>query len=114
MSLRPFHPSPFLISGNPEMGEGRRTNGKPASKGNKKTMGFLSVLISAVAAFLFYITGHLTLMILAIILAFGNFWSWGVLRREAQAAPNWIKWINLVFTIIGIALLFTGLTIIYK
>jgi hypothetical protein len=77
-------------------------------------MGFLSVLISAVAAFLFYITGHLTLMILAIILVFGNFWSWGVLRKEVQAAPNWIKWINLVFTIIGIVLLFTGLTMIYK
>jgi hypothetical protein len=79
-----------------------------------KTMGFLSVLISAVAAFLFYITGHLALMILAIIMVFGNFWSLGVLRNEAQAAPNWIKWINLVFTTIGIVLLFTGLTMIYK
>ncbi len=77
-------------------------------------MGFLPVLISAVAAFLFYTTGHLSLMILAIVLVFCNFWSWGVLRKEAQAAPNWIKWINLVFTIIGIALLFTGLTMIYR
>ncbi|MGD1153669.1 MAG: hypothetical protein ABR911_12475 [Syntrophales bacterium] len=77
-------------------------------------MGFLSVLISAVAAFLFYITGHIALMILAVIMVFGNFWSLGVLRNEAQAAPNWIKWINLVFTTIGIVLLFTGLTMIYK
>jgi hypothetical protein len=77
-------------------------------------MGFLSVLISAVAAFLFYITGHLALMILAIIMVFGNFWSAGVLRNKAQSAPIWIKWINLVFTIIGIVLLFTGLTMIYK
>jgi threonine/homoserine/homoserine lactone efflux protein len=77
-------------------------------------MGFLSVVISAVAAFLFYTTGHLELMILSIILVFCNFWSWGVLRNEAQSAPNWIKWINLVFTIIGIVLLFTGLTMIYK
>ena len=77
-------------------------------------MGFLSVLISAVAAFLFYITGHLALMILAIIMVFSNFWSCRVLRNEAQAAPNWIKWINLVFTTIGIVLLFTGLTMIYK
>ena len=76
-------------------------------------MGYLSVLIGAVAAFLFYITGHLALMILAIIVIFGNFWSWGVLRKEAQAAPNWIKWINLVFTIIAIVLLFTGLNMIY-
>jgi len=77
-------------------------------------MGFLPVLISAVASSLFYITGHHTLMILAIILVFCNFWLWGVLRKEAQAAPNWIKWINLLFTIIGIVLLFTGLTMIYK
>jgi hypothetical protein len=77
-------------------------------------MGFLSILISAVAAFLFYLTGNLALMILAIILVFCNFWSWKVLRNEAQAAPNWIKWINLVFTIIGIVLLFTGLNMIYK
>jgi hypothetical protein len=76
-------------------------------------MGFLSVLISAVAAFLFYITGNLTLMILAIIVAFGNFWSWGVLRNETQTAPNWIKWINLVFTLIGIILLFIALTMHY-
>jgi hypothetical protein len=76
-------------------------------------MGFLSVLISAVAAFLFYITGHLELMLLAIIVVFGNFWSWGVLRNEAKAAPNWIKWINLVFTLIGIVLLFIALTMYY-
>jgi hypothetical protein len=53
-------------------------------------------------------------MIPAIIVAFGSFWSWGVLRNEAQAVPNWIKWINLAFTIIGIVLLFTGITKIYK
>lgn len=76
-------------------------------------MGFLSVLIGAVAAFLFYITGHFELMIFAVIVAFGNFWSWGVLRKEAQAASNWIKWINLVFTTIGIVLLATGIFMMY-
>ena len=76
-------------------------------------MGFLSVLISIVAAFLFYITGQLALMILAVIVAFGSFWTWGVLRNETQAAPNWIKWINLVFTLIGIVLLFIALTMYY-
>jgi hypothetical protein len=52
-------------------------------------------------------------MILAIIVVFGNFWTGGVLRKEAKAAPNWIKWINLIFTTIGIALLFTGIIKIY-
>jgi len=76
-------------------------------------MGLLSVLISAIVAFLFYIAGHLALMILAILTAFGNFWSWGVMRNETQTAPKWITWINLVFTTIGIGLLFTGLIMIY-
>ena len=76
-------------------------------------MGFLSVLISSVAAFLFYTTGHLALMILAIIAAFANLWSWGVLRNETQATPNWIKWINLALTVIGIVLLFTVILIKY-
>jgi hypothetical protein len=76
-------------------------------------MGFLSVLISAGAAFLFYMTGHPTHMILAIVVAFGSLWTWGVLRKEAPVAPNWIKWINLVFTIIGIGLLFTGIIMYY-
>jgi hypothetical protein len=76
-------------------------------------MGFLSVLIGAVAAFLFYTTGHFELMFFAIIVALGNFWSWGVLRKEAQAAPHWIKWINLVFTTIGIVLLVTGIFKMY-
>lgn len=76
-------------------------------------MGLLSVLISAVAAFLFYMTGHLALMTLAIVAAFGNFWSWGVMRNKTKPAPNWIAWINLVFTLIGIVLLFTGLLMKY-
>ena len=76
-------------------------------------MGFLSVLIGAVAASLLYLTGHFELMILAVIVTFGSFWSWGVLRNQAQAAPNWIKWINLVFTIIGIVLLVTGIFQMY-
>ena len=77
-------------------------------------MAFLSVLISAVAALLFYITGHLTFMILAIITAFGNFWTWGVMRNKTKTAPKWITWINLVFTLIGIVLLFKVIILIYK
>jgi hypothetical protein len=77
-------------------------------------MGFLSVLISAVAAVLFYNTGQLSLMILAITAALGNFWTWGVLRKKPQTASKWIKWINLAFTIIAIVLLFMGIAKIYK
>ncbi len=76
-------------------------------------MGFLSVPISAVAAYLFYITGNHELMILAVITVFGNFWSWRVLRNEAQAATKWIIWLNMAFTTIGIVLLFTGIIKIY-
>jgi hypothetical protein len=77
-------------------------------------MGFLSVLISAVAAVLFYMTGQHSLMIFGVTMTLGSFWTWGVLRKEPQTAPKWIKWINLVFTIIGIVLLFTGITKIYE
>lgn len=76
-------------------------------------MGFLSILIGAVATSLFYLTGHFELMIFSVIVTFGNFWSWGVLRKGAQAAPNWIKWTNLAFTIIGIVLLVTGIFKMY-
>ncbi len=76
-------------------------------------MGLLSVLISAIAAFLFYTTGNLAFMILATLTACGSFWSWRVLRNQAQAAPKWIIWINLVLTTIGIVLLFTVLIKIY-
>lgn len=77
-------------------------------------MGFLSVLISAVAAVLFYMAGQHSLMILAVTMTLGSFWTWEVFRKEPQTAPKWIKWINLVFTIIGIVLLFTGITKIYE
>jgi len=77
-------------------------------------MGFLSVLISAVAAALFYMTGQHSLMILAVTAALGSFWTWGVLRKEPQAAPKWIQWMNLAFTIIGIVLLFTGIAKLYQ
>jgi hypothetical protein len=77
-------------------------------------MSFLSVLISAVAAVLFYMTDQNSLMYLAVTMTLGSFWTWGVLRKEPPAAPQWIKWINLVFTIIGIVLLFMGITKIYE
>jgi len=77
-------------------------------------MGLLTILISAVAAVLFYMTGQLSLMILAITATLGSFWTWAVLRKEPQTAPKWIQWINLAFTIIGIVLLFTGIAKLYE
>jgi len=81
-------------------------------------MGWLSVLLSAVAAFLFYRSGHMALMILAIIAVLGNFWSLGVMhnfatefakrrpnytggfcditRQEAKSVPDWISWTNSI------------------
>ena len=76
-------------------------------------MGFLSVPISAVAAYLFYITGNYELMILAVITVFGNLWSWRLLRNEANSATKWIIWMNMAFTTIGIVLLFTGIIKMY-
>jgi hypothetical protein len=101
-----------------------------------KTMGWLSILLSAIAAFLFYKTGHLALMILSIIAALGNFWSWGVMhnyatelaklrqnykggfydisRQEAKAVPNWISLTNMEFSIAGLILLIIGIIMLIK
>ncbi|MDI7261135.1 MAG: hypothetical protein QME90_14600 [Thermodesulfobacteriota bacterium] len=93
-------------------------------------------MLSAVAAFLFYKTGHLALMILAIVAAVGNFWSWGVMhnyatelakrrqkykggfyditRQEAIAVPDWISWINMGFSIAGLILLVIAIIMVIK
>jgi len=94
-------------------------------------MGWLSVLLSAIAAFLFYKTGHIVLMILAIIAALGAFWSWGVMhnygtelakrrqnykggfyditRQEAETVPDLISWANMGFSIASLILLIIGI-----
>jgi len=99
-------------------------------------MGWLSVLLSAIAAFLFYKTGRFALTILAIIAALGNFWSWGVMhnyatelakrrqnykggfyditRQEAKAVPDWISWTNMGFSIAGLILLIIGIIMLLK
>lgn len=77
-------------------------------------MAFLSVLISAVAALLFYITEDVGLMSLAIITTFGNFWTWRIMHNKIKTATKWITWINLLFTLIAIVLLFKGILLIYK
>lgn len=75
-------------------------------------MGWLPVIISAIAAYLIYDTGHTVMFAIAIITVIGCFWSWGIMHNfatdlarkrsnysgefgdikdfEAQAVPNWI------------------------
>jgi len=99
-------------------------------------MGWLPVLLSAIAAFLFYKTGHHILMILAIFTAIGNFWSWGVMhnyatelakrrqnykggfydisRQEAEAVPDWISWTNMGVSIAGLILLVISIIMVIK
>jgi hypothetical protein len=94
-------------------------------------MGGVSVLISAIAAFLLFKTGHTVLMIFAIFVSIGCFWSWGVMhnfatesakrrrnyrggfhditRQEAESVPNWIAGINMGFSLIGLMLLANGI-----
>ena len=94
-------------------------------------MGWFSILISAIAAFLLFKAGHTVLMILAIIITIGCFWSWGVMHnfaiesakrrrnyrggfydvmpQEVESVPDWITCINMGFSLIGLLLLVTGI-----
>jgi hypothetical protein len=80
-------------------------------------MGWLSVLLSGVAAYLLFSSGHTVLMVVAIATTVGGFWSWGVMhnyatdaakrrsdytggffdftKEEAKAVPNWITLVNI-------------------
>ncbi len=97
-------------------------------------MGWLSVLISVLAAILFFTLGKMVLMILAILVAIGCYWSYGIMHNyafktaskrldfsgkfydieleEAQSVPDWIAWINLFATIIGLVLLVVSIVMI--
>jgi uncharacterized membrane-anchored protein len=99
-------------------------------------MGWLSVLLSGIAAFLLFKAGHTVLMILAILAAVGCFWSWGIMHnyatdlakrrsdytggfyditnREAQAVPDWISTVNMVFSLAGLVLLITGIVMMVR
>ena len=99
-------------------------------------MGWLSVLLSGVAAFLLFKTGHTVLMVLAIVAAVGCFWSWGIMHnyatdvakrksnytggfydithREAQAVPDWISMVNMLFSLAGLVLLITGIVMMVR
>jgi hypothetical protein len=75
-------------------------------------------------------TGHMLWMGVSIIVAIGCFWSLGVMhnyatdlakkrssyrggyydftKEEADMVPNWISWINLLFSLAGLILFVTG------
>ena len=95
-------------------------------------MGWLGVVISAVATWLLWDNGWLWLVV-AIGVGVIELWSWGIMhnfateaakhrgnytggfyditRREADAAPDWITMLNLVGFVAAIGLLIAGLTI---
>jgi hypothetical protein len=99
-------------------------------------MGWISVLLSGIAIFLMFKLGNTFLMTLSIIATIGCFWSWGVMHnyvtelakrrrnytggfydftpKEIQAVPNWITWLNMGFTFMGVILLIIGIITMMK
>ena len=99
-------------------------------------MGWLSVLLSGIAAFLLFKSGHMFLMTLAIIAAIGCFWSWGVMHNfateaarrrqnytggfydmtssEAEAAPDWVTWINMALSLLGLVMFIGGIVAVAR
>jgi hypothetical protein len=99
-------------------------------------MGWLSVLVSAGAAFLLFKTGHTVLMVVAIVAAVGCLWSWGIMHnyatdlaklrsnhtggfyditnRETQGVPDWIASVNMFFSLAGFILLITGIVLMIR
>lgn len=102
----------------------------------KLHVGWLSVLFSGVAAFLLFKTGHTILMVIAIVSAVGCFWSWGIMHnyateaakrrpdytggfyditnREAKAVPDWVATLNMIFALVGVVLLITGIVFMVR
>lgn len=95
-------------------------------------MGWLGVVISAIAAYLLWDNGWLWL-VAAVGVGVIELWSWGTMhnfatdaakyrgsytgrfyditRQEADAVPNWIAMLNLVGFIAAIGLLIVGFII---
>jgi len=94
-------------------------------------MGWLPVLISGLAAFLLFKTGHTVLMIFAIFVAICCFWTWGIMHnyatnaakrrpnysgkffdltnRDIQAVPDWLSMVSMLFSIGGLVLFIIGI-----
>ena len=97
-------------------------------------MGWLSVVISGIGAFLFFKTDHTVLMVLSIITAAGCFWSWGIMHnyateaskrrsnytggfyditdQEAEHVPDWITLANMILSFAGLVLLITAIVFV--
>lgn len=68
-------------------------------------MGFLMIIICAIAAYRLY--GH-SLFIIALIITILDFWSYGIMhnyRRNPDMIPNFWVSINMISSIGGIGLL---------
>lgn len=92
-------------------------------------MGWLQVLLAAIAVILFWVDGSIVLPILAAVVGIGSFWSWGVMHNyateeakkrsdysggfyditphEGDSVPNWIAAISILFGL-GSILAFIG------
>ena len=99
-------------------------------------MGWLSTLLSGVAALLLLWAGQTILMILAIVTTVGCFWSWGIMHnyatdmakrrsnytggfyditdQEADLVPNWITIVNMLFSLAGLVLFITGIVMMVR
>jgi hypothetical protein len=85
-------------------------------------MGWIGVLLGSLAAIIFFfVSNHIMLCIIALLITMGCFWSWGVMHNYAtemakrrlnytgqffditpedtHAVPDWITRINMAFTI---------------
>lgn len=99
-------------------------------------MGWLLVLLSGIAAFLFFKTDHTILMVISIVAAIGCFWSWGIMHnyatelakrrpnytdgfyditnREAEAVPDWITYVNIISSLVGLVLLIVAIVLMIR
>jgi hypothetical protein len=102
----------------------------------EQPMGWLHVLLPLIAAFLYYRTSHTLLMVIAIIMALGSFWSWGVMhnyatdvakhrsnytggfydltKTEAESVPNWLATVDLLFSLVGFVLFIIAIVLIVR
>ncbi len=86
-------------------------------------MSWLFMLLSSIAAYMFYENHHIFLMILSIISVIGCFWSWGIAHNyateaakhrssytggfhdftseEIDSVPDWITVVNMFFSFLG-------------
>lgn len=96
-------------------------------------MGWLGVLLGAIASYLFFSKDQFILLIVALIITVLCFWSWGIMHNyatnaakkrnnysgnffditdeEASIVPDWITFINIISTVGNLLLLIVSLII---